>query len=257
MIYISYDIYFPAHAVASVIVYLAIRFCRRNKCHLPCITSTQTTHGQLYETMIRRLNLLVGKGFQGTTLSGIFYRDFLETKSSTNGYVTFRSLSSTSSSNQSSTEPISIKHEINTHKIVTPVAFKEYIQAFSDLSKAKLSALVVSTSSFGFLAATSSSAIISFPTLAALSIGTALCSSSASALNQIFERDRDALMKRTAQRPLVTKSHVNTSHAWNMAIVTGFSGAMTLYLGTDPITAGAITFHFSRSNVSIFLTIIN
>ena len=35
-------------------------------------------------------------------------------------------------------------------------------------------------------------------------VGTALCSSSAAALNQIIERDRDALMKRTQQRPLVT-----------------------------------------------------
>ena len=120
--------------------------------------------------------------------------------------------------------------------VVTPVSAKEYAQAFSDLSKAKLSALVVSTSTFGFLAATSATAPISFPTLAALSLGTALCSSCASALNQIFERDRDAIMKRTAQRPLVTQHHVDTSQAWTMAFFTGTGGAMTLYLGTDPIT---------------------
>jgi protoheme IX farnesyltransferase len=112
----------------------------------------------------------------------------------------------------------------------------EYVNAFSDLSKAKLSALVVCTSTFGFLAATSAAATISFPTLAAVSLGTALCSSSASTLNQIFERDRDAKMKRTAQRPLVTQTIVNTPHAWTLALTTGTSGAITLYIGTDPVT---------------------
>ena len=166
-------------------------------------------------------------------------------------------LSSTSSPPKNPPQPISNTEDVAT-KDIELITHREYIQAFSDLSKAKLSALVVSTSTFGFLAATSATAPISCPTLVALSLGTALCSSSASALNQIFERDRDAKMKRTAQRPLVTQNLVNTSHAWTMALTTGASGAITLYAGTDPITtalglgnillyAGVYTFMKPRS----------
>lgn len=158
-----------------------------------------------------------------------------QTIPSRKAYVRLNLCSSTSTSPKHTSDPISITEDGIT-KDAVPLPTKGYMQVFSELSKAKLSALVVSTSTFGFLAATSATAPISFPTLAALSIGTALCSSSASALNQIFERDRDALMKRTAQRPLVTQNHVNTSHAWAMALATGTGGTMTLYLGTDPIT---------------------
>lgn len=135
------------------------------------------------------------------------------------------------------------------------ISLQEYAKTISDLSKAKLSALVVSTCSFGFLAAAEP---ISYSTLAAASLGTALCSSSASTLNQIFEQDRDARMKRTAHRPLVTKKIVGNNGAYALATLTGLSGGATLYFGTDPITtalgvgnivlyAGAYTFLKPRS----------
>ncbi len=135
------------------------------------------------------------------------------------------------------------------------ITSREYVKTISELSKARLSALVVSTSSFGFLAAATP---ISYSTLAAASLGTALCSSSASTLNQIFEQDRDAKMKRTSQRPLVTKRVVGTHGAYALAGFTGLTGGATLYLGTDPITtmlgvgnialyAGAYTFMKPRS----------
>jgi protoheme IX farnesyltransferase len=131
----------------------------------------------------------------------------------------------------------------------------EYVKTISELSKARLSALVVSTSSFGYLAAATP---ISYSTLAAASLGTALCSSSASTLNQIFEIDRDARMKRTAQRPLVTQHVLGANGAYALAATTGLTGGATLYFGTDPITtalgvgnialyAGAYTYLKPRS----------
>jgi len=131
-----------------------------------------------------------------------------------------------------------------------------YVGAISELSKAKLSALVVSTSSFGFLAAATTPTC--YTTLAAASIGTALCSSCASCLNQIIEQDRDAKMKRTANRPLVTKSVIGTPGALALACTTGLSGGATLYYGTDVVTtalgvgnialyAGAYTYLKPRS----------
>lgn len=135
------------------------------------------------------------------------------------------------------------------------ITSKQYAKTIAELSKARLSALVVSTSSFGFLAAATP---ISYSTLIAASLGTALCSSSASTLNQIFEQDRDSRMKRTAQRPLVTKQIMGTSGAYALAATTGLTGGATLYFGTDPITtalgvgnialyAGAYTFLKPRS----------
>ncbi len=140
-------------------------------------------------------------------------------------------------------------------KEVKEITTKEYVKTISELSKARLSALVVSTSSFGFLAAATP---ISYSTLAAASLGTALCSSCASTLNQIFEQDRDARMKRTAKRPLVTKHVVGSNGAYALAATTGFTGGATLYFGTDPITtflgvgnialyAGAYTYLKPRS----------
>jgi len=111
---------------------------------------------------------------------------------------------------------------------------QQYRKALAELSKARLSALVVSTSTFGFLAASTSP--ISYSTLVAASLGTALCSSCASTLNQIVEQDRDAKMKRTAQRPLVTKHVISTPGAVALACTTGLSGGLTLYHGTDVVT---------------------
>jgi len=135
------------------------------------------------------------------------------------------------------------------------ITSKDYARTISELSKARLSALVVSTSSFGFLAAATP---ICYTTLVAASLGTALCSASASTLNQIFEQDRDSRMKRTAQRPLVTKHVVGTNGAYALAATTGLTGGATLYFGTDPVTtalgvgnialyAGAYTFMKPRS----------
>ena len=114
------------------------------------------------------------------------------------------------------------------------ITARDYAKTISELSKARLSALVVATSSFGYLAAATP---ISYSTLVAASLGTALCSSSASALNQIFEQDRDSRMKRTAQRPLVTQKVFGTNGAYALAATTGLTGGATLYFGTDPITA--------------------
>ena len=104
---------------------------------------------------------------------------------------------------------------------------------FSELSKLRLSALVVATSSAGFLAA--GCAPISWATLSACSFGTAMCASSAATFNQVFEIDRDALMKRTRNRPLPSKK-VSKEGAIALGLSTGITGTAVLALGTDPVT---------------------
>ena len=106
--------------------------------------------------------------------------------------------------------------------------------AYSQLAKAKLSALVVTTTAAGFVAAggpLSEQAMVA----GCCVVGTALCSSSAAALNQILERDRDAKMKRTQQRPLV-KGDLTVKQASLAAGVWGTMGTACLALGTDPVT---------------------
>ncbi|RYZ63572.1 MAG: hypothetical protein EOP09_17445, partial [Proteobacteria bacterium] len=80
-----------------------------------------------------------------------------------------------------------------------PLKSPSKLKSILELSKFRLSSLVVLTTSAGFLAA-------GFPvdlfTLSTASIGTALCAASASTFNQVIEVDNDRLMKRTAQRPL-------------------------------------------------------
>lgn len=123
----------------------------------------------------------------------------------------------------------------NTNYATPPLSptTSDYVAAALELSKARLSALVVVTTGAGFLTA---GGPLSYATLAAATAGTALCSSSASTLNQIFEMDRDKRMKRTRNRPLV-RGIVTPQTATALAATTGISGGSILALGTDPVTA--------------------
>jgi len=107
-------------------------------------------------------------------------------------------------------------------------------KAYADLAKARLSALVVSTTACGFLAAGGPFST-QLTLLGSCVVGTALCSSSAAAWNQIFEVSRDAKMKRTQQRPLVQGS-LTLTQARTAAVLWGIGGVGLLHVGTDPTT---------------------
>ncbi|MCC7417635.1 MAG: protoheme IX farnesyltransferase [Acidobacteria bacterium] len=68
------------------------------------------------------------------------------------------------------------------------------------LTKPRLNMLVVATSAAGYYLGIQGSP--SVPELAITIAGTALVAGGASALNQVYERDTDALMRRTRHRPL-------------------------------------------------------
>lgn len=107
-------------------------------------------------------------------------------------------------------------------------------KAYADLAKAKLSGLVVATTAAGFVAA-GGPLSTQLDVFTACVVGTALCSSSAAAWNQILEIPRDEKMKRTQQRPLITGA-LTLSQAKSAAVVWGASGAALLAAGTDPVT---------------------
>ncbi len=145
--------------------------------------------------------------------------------------------SSTSSSNtkdhrrplSSTTTPLAAKDEDATKKDFSKTL------AYLQLGKAKLSGLVVTTSLAGFVAA-GGPLYEQAPLAASCVVGTALCSFSAAALNQIYERDRDSKMKRTQQRPLVTGA-LSVNEAKAAATLWGVGGTSLLFVGTDPVTA--------------------
>jgi protoheme IX farnesyltransferase len=55
-----------------------------------------------------------------------------------------------------------------------------------------------------------------------------LVTGSANTINQIVEKDTDALMKRTANRP-VASGRMSTQEAWTFAIVAGIGGVLILW----------------------------
>jgi len=120
----------------------------------------------------------------------------------------------------------------------------QYIHALSELSKARLSTLVVSTSTCGYFAA---GVPTSYTTLAACCVGTALCSSCASTLNQIIEVERDSRMVRTSNRPLVQKTVVSMKSAYVIASCMGLAGGTVLFYGTE-----IITFSLGVGNIALY-----
>ncbi|KAF2270946.1 mitochondria protoheme IX farnesyltransferase [Lojkania enalia] len=124
-------------------------------------------------------------------------------------------------------------------------SLKRLFTTYLSLSKPRLSFLVVLTATAayslypvpGLLApAATATPSLSTLTLLFLTTGTALCSSSANALNMLMEPEHDAKMSRTRNRPLVRKL-VSPRGALVFAIVCGTLGTGALYYGVNPTTA--------------------
>ena len=98
---------------------------------------------------------------------------------------------------------------------------------YPELSKYRLSALVVVTSAAGFLCA---GAPIDLCSLIAVTTGTALCAASAGTFNQVIERFHDAKMLRTRLRPLPS-GRISTAEAFSWGATSGIAGTALLYTG--------------------------
>src|SRR5258708_7476731 len=81
-----------------------------------------------------------------------------------------------------------------------PVAEKSQSSILSELFKTRLTTLVLLTTLVGFYLGSRGS--ISYGLMFSTILGTALLASGASALNQLLEREHDAKMRRTQDRPL-------------------------------------------------------
>lgn len=106
--------------------------------------------------------------------------------------------------------------------------------AMFELAKPRLSALVLFTTLIGFLVA--SRGPIDLAVLFHVLSGTALVAAGANALNQIIERDQDALMVRTRNRPLPS-GRLTPLVALRFAVVLSLAGLAQLFWGVNLLTA--------------------
>jgi len=105
--------------------------------------------------------------------------------------------------------------------------------AYADLTKARLSALVVATTAAGY--ALGSSGPVELAGLLWAVLGTALSALGANGLNQWIERDRDARMERTRERPLPA-GRLAPAHAASVSLALVLIGTLVLILGTNRLT---------------------
>ena len=103
---------------------------------------------------------------------------------------------------------------------------------YATLAKPKIAAMALVTVALGYLAAGGSSVAA----LLHASFGIALVAAASGALNQYAERDVDARMKRTANRPLPA-GRVGETETLVFGILCGVAGADYLMLAVNPATA--------------------
>lgn len=108
------------------------------------------------------------------------------------------------------------------------------LSLYLELTKARLSTLVLFTTAAGFLLASPGS--MDWPSFFWTLLGTALAAGSANALNQVLEVDRDRLMIRTRNRPLPSGA-MSVAHGWIFAILLAYAGVGVLAVGVNLLSA--------------------
>ena len=108
------------------------------------------------------------------------------------------------------------------------------LRVYHDLSKFKLSAFVVSTSTAGYVLG--SGETVDWAQAGWTSLGTFLCSASANTFNQVFEVKNDARMARTMRRPLPS-GRCSRPHAAAFGVAAGLAGVLLLREKTNDLTA--------------------
>lgn len=118
-------------------------------------------------------------------------------------------------------------------KVPKPL-WKQKFDAYFELTKPRLTALVVLSAMSSYALAPEGGSVIS---LAYLTLGTALCSASANSINQGREPEYDRLMTRTRKRP-VASNRLQSKDAFAFATASGIAGVSILAGGTNAVVAG-------------------
>jgi protoheme IX farnesyltransferase len=119
-----------------------------------------------------------------------------------------------------------------TIQLSRPYSFSARIQDYSQLTKLRLSSLVVFSAAMGYLIATG--ADFSWTALLLLCVGGFLVTGSSNAFNQVIERDTDKLMDRTKDRPLPA-GRMSVIEATMAVTLMGIVGVFILWKGLNPL----------------------
>ncbi len=124
-----------------------------------------------------------------------------------------------------------------------PFVDKTRFAVFAELIKARLTFLVLLTTLVGFYAGVIRDGSDGFALLIHTMIGTALVASGAAALNQLLEREHDAHMERTEDRPLPSGRMQPSTVLILGGLSGGGLGLIYLAVAVNPLTSllGAIT----------------
>jgi protoheme IX farnesyltransferase len=111
------------------------------------------------------------------------------------------------------------------------------LRPYWELTKPGITRLVLITTGVGFYlgSAAGPDLLLLLNTL----FGTALAASGANALNQVVERKADALMRRTANRPLPS-GRLGMAEALVFATAVSFIGCVHLFFLVNPLTSGVV-----------------
>jgi len=117
---------------------------------------------------------------------------------------------------------------------------KQKLRDYAMLIKPSLSMLVVFSSVISYLLAPK---VVEYDWLMIflLFVAGMLVTGSANAINQVVEKDTDALMKRTAKRP-VASGRMSETEGWAFAVITGLVGVGMLWYFFNGLSAGLALF---------------
>src|SRR6478672_1369364 len=114
------------------------------------------------------------------------------------------------------------------------------LRDYSQLIKPSLSIMVVFSSVISYLLAPK---VVEYDwkMIVLLFVTGLLVTGSANAINQVVEKDTDAMMKRTAKRP-VASGRMTVAEGWAFAIITGVLGVLILGWFFNWLSAGLAAF---------------
>ncbi|MCB9880262.1 MAG: protoheme IX farnesyltransferase [Planctomycetes bacterium] len=126
--------------------------------------------------------------------------------------------------------------------VVARKPMSQRLQVFFELAKLRLSSLVLVTVAVGWLAArlhgqrwtTAETPLLT--TLIAAMFGVLATAAGAAAINQVIERELDARMHRTRERPLPSR-RISVDGALTFGLVAILVGLLVLILGSGPLAA--------------------
>lgn len=118
--------------------------------------------------------------------------------------------------------------------IALPLSFSEKARAYFQLLKFRLSFLVTFSSAVAY--AMASGASLNWANFLLFCLGGFLISGASVTINQVIERDLDAMMERTKSRPIPT-GRISANEALSYSMVIGLIGLLLISLFANPFTA--------------------